>query len=74
MPLMLVLCDVGVGDGDGEALPIVGTSPANIGRDRTPVRINAIPSLFMKFSPVLRITSQTGIRRDTSLLVYANKL
>jgi hypothetical protein len=50
MPLVLVvLCVVGAGDGDGDALPIVGTSPANAGRDRTPVRINAIPNRFMNF-------------------------
>jgi hypothetical protein len=47
MPLVSVLCVVGVGDGDGDALPIVGMSPANAGRDRTPVRINVIPSRFM---------------------------
>jgi hypothetical protein len=49
MPLVLVLCVVGVGDGDGDALPIVGMSPANAGRDRTPVRINVIPSRFMVY-------------------------
>ena len=73
MPLVLVLCVVGVGDGDGDALPIVGMSPANVGRDRTPVRINAIPSRFMNFL-LFGNYQHPGIARDTSLLVYANKL
>ena len=47
--LVLVLCVVVVGDGDGVALPIVGMSPAKAETDRTQVRINAIPSLFMDF-------------------------
>ena len=35
MPLVLiVLCVVGLEDGDGDALPIVGTSPAKAETDR----------------------------------------
>ncbi len=54
--LVRVLCVVGVGEGDGVALPIVGISPAKAETDRTQIRISAIPSRFM-VSPVLRITS-----------------
>jgi hypothetical protein len=56
MPLVLVLCVVGVGDGDGDALPIVGMSPANAGRDRTPVRINVIPSRLIDYLQFLHYT------------------
>ena len=62
MPLVLALCVVGVGDGDGDALPIVGMSPANAGRDRTPVRINAIPSRFMD-SLLFENYQKSGIAR-----------
>ena len=69
MPLVLVLCVVDVGDGDGDALPIVGMSPANAGSDRTPVRINVIPSRFMDSLLFLTIIQCPGIARDTSFLV-----
>ena len=69
---VLVLCVVGVGDGDGDALPIVGMSPANAGTDRTHVRINAIPSRFMD-SLLFENYQWTGIGRDASFLVSANK-
>ena len=45
--LLLVLCVAGVGDGDGDALPIVGISPAKAETDKTHVRTNAKPSLFI---------------------------
>lgn len=69
--LVLMLCVVIVGDGDGVALPIVGMSPAKAGTNKTKVRINAIPSLFMDF--LLFESHQNLALRDTRNLVSANK-
>jgi len=64
--LLPLLCVVGVGDGDGSALPIVGISPAKAETDRTHVRINAKPSLFIGvFSCFLR-SYQLLVSGDTS--------
>lgn len=57
----VVLCVVGVGDGDGAATPTVGMSPANAVTDRTHVRINAIPSRFIGVFSCFENYQKSGI-------------
>ena len=71
--VLLCVAGDGVGDGAGSALPIVGISPAKAETDRTHVRINAIPSLFIGvFSCFFEKLPVTGIGRY-QILVLASK-